>query len=269
MKKLSNNFNDTFLPERNSLSNLLNFIQNNEKSSLAEIKRETGISNGTTTGKIKPFINYLYGMGLIFYEFTNGLYNFKLTEFGKIVFKEDPNLSMHITQWVCHANLCDLKSGSDVWISMFNDWKTNETRDIVSISKISKISLKKYTPLLGMYINNGSFEYPKVIEDIKGRKVFKRNSAPLILENIPGFGAVLIHLLANYCDKISQVSIPEFESKTGFSNRFGWDSEERSTLYEKLANMGYIKISSLVVPRCIQSLISEKEAWLQMYSEIM
>lgn len=268
MKKLAINFNNTFGPNRLLMSKLLEYLKITKECSVEDIKNNTGITNGKTTGKVQPYLYYLSGMGLIDFDVRDNTFYVSLTPFGKEVLIEDSQLSLNITQWLCHAFMCNKKYGCDIWLSFFNDWKKDEKRNIDQIIKQSKIIKSKYTPLLNMYLNEDCFNYSKIIYKNDNSNIeYIRNSAPLSPENIPGYGALLIYLLSNNFNK-EQVSILEFENITGFSNIFGWDNSESEIIYNSLASLGYIKISALIEPKCIQSLISEKYAWKMLYSEI-
>lgn len=268
MKKLSINFNNTFGPNRLLMSKLLEYINTTNECSLEDIKNNTGITNGKTTGKVQPYLYYLSGMGLIDFDVRDNRFVVKITSFGKEVLIEDSQLSLNITQWICHAFMCNKEYGSDVWINFFLDWKKDETRYLNQIINQTKILKSKYTPLLNMYLNEDGFSNSKIIYSNDKKKLeYNRNSAPFSPENIPGYGALLIYLLLNNFSK-EQVSILDFENKTGFSNIFGWDSSESELIYNSLAGLGYIKISALIEPKCIQSLVSEEYAWKMLYSEI-
>jgi len=269
MKKLQLNFNMTFSPDRLSLSRLLMYLERNENSSIEDIKVNTGITNGKQTGKVRPYVEYLSGMGLIEYEFDNKQFHVTVTDFGKVVIDEDPQMSMHLTQWICHAFMCDLKYGNDVWIAFFNNWNKLENRSVETISEMVNIDKVKFTPLLNMYCKEECYGYSKIIENDESTNSYVRNSAPLISENYPAYGAILIYLLKEYFPKKEQVGIFDFETNTGFSNRFGWDINEAEHVYSALAGLGYIKINALVSPKCIQGLVNLDYVWENLYSEIL
>lgn len=269
MKKLNVNFNMTFSPDRLSLARLLVYLYENEYSSIDSIKSKTGITNGNQTGKIRPYIDYLSGMGLLDYVYINKEYQVNLTRFGKSVIIEDPQMSMHLTQWLCHAFMCDLKYGNYSWIAFFNNWNKMENRDIDLISEKFNIDKVKFTPLINMYCKEECYGYSKIIKNISGTNKYMRSSAPLINEYLPAYGAFLIYLLKEYFPQKEQVSIFDFENITGFSNRFGWDISESEQLYSELTSLGYIKINALLSPKCIQGLVNLDYAWNEIYSEIL
>ncbi len=268
MKKLSINFNNTFSPNRLLMSKLLEYLSNNNNCTLEDIKSNTGITNGKSTGKVQPYLNYLAGMGLIEYELKNSLFSPKLTLFGKEVLKEDPQFSLNLTQWVCHSFMCDKTYGCDIWLTFFEDWKKSEVRKISQLEKIYNIKKSKYTPLLSMYNNEEEFSSSRIIYSSDNEKQeYHRNSAPIYLENFPAYGALIVHYLLNYFDK-DQVSINEFDEKIGFSNIFGWDSAELEMIINAVASLGYIKISSQLDPKCLQALVPEEFVWKMLYSEL-
>lgn len=267
MIKLSNNFPMSFGPNRLSLVLLLKFVSEHSSATISDIVEETGISNGKSTGKVVPFLTYLSGMGLINFSINQNVYSFELTDFGKVVKKEDFQMSLSLTQWICHANLCNAKWGSDVWLTFFDNWNATELRDLERISRNSKIGKKKYTPLLAMYLNDNAFSYAQIIEHTDQIDFYKRNKAPLKQEYFPGYGAICIQLIEEMGKE--QVTIPEFERKMNFSNTFGWDVIDSEIVYEKLCSLGYIKIDNFVNPKCIQPLRTLTEAFDNLYMNVL
>lgn len=269
MVKLSNNFNLTFEPDRLGLSSLLIFIKKNKNSSVDEIVQETGIPSGKSSGKVIPFLQYLSAMRLINYEGSMKNLSFSLTKLGEIVLVEDPLMTMNITQWILHANMCNANYGSDIWLSFFDNWKSFESREVNRVARNNNIERKKYTPMLNMYLNDNCFAYAKIIKSDRTGKYFSRLEAPLILEYIPMFGAVCIYLMDSMFSTKTQISIEEFEEKTKFSNVFGWNLDNQELVYEKIASLGFIKINSLVSPKCIQPLISVDSAFENIYMNVL
>ena len=269
MKKLQLNFNMTFSPDRLSLSRLLMYLEKNEYSTVEDITKNIGITNGKYSGKVRPYIEYLVGMGLVDYELDNGKFHVIINKFGKSVLVEDPQMSMNITQWICHAFMCDLTYGSDIWIAFFNNWNKIEKRNLDIISEIENIDKIKFTPLINMYCNEDCYGYSKIIENISGTTNYIRSSAPLISENYPAYGALLIYLLKEYFPDKDQVNLIDFEELTGFSNRFGWDISESEQVYSSLVSLGYIQMNALISPKCIQALVKVNYVWDKMYSEIL
>lgn len=269
MKKLANNFHLTFEPDRLSLSSLLKFISENDSSSVQEIVTATGIPSGKSSGKVIPFLKYLSGMGLIEYSGTMDCLSFNITVLGNVVLEEDPLMTLNTTQWILHANMCNTIYGPDIWIAFFQNWKTFEVRDVGRFAKNNHIERKKFTPLLNMYLNENCFSYSNIIKRGEQSDHYTRTEAPLISEFLPVYSALCIYLMDSVFKNKTQISIIEFERDTNFSSIFGWDIEKQEQVYEKIASLGYIKINSLVSPKCIQPLISVDEAWKNIYMNVL
>jgi hypothetical protein len=269
MKKLTNNFHLTFEPDRLGLSALLRFISNNKSSSVENITKETGIPSGKNSGKVMPFLQYLSGMGMI--NYIGGMANltFSLTKLGESVLEEDPLLNTNLTQWILHANMCNAKYGSDIWLTFFDNWKSFEVRDVNRVAKNNCIERKKYTPLLNMYLNENCFGYSKILKKDNMDNYFLRTEAPLISEFFPAYGAICIFFMDSLINNKTQIAINEFENITKFSNIFGWNVQNQDYIYENIAALGYIKINSLVSPKCIQPLISVDKAFEDIYMNVM
>lgn len=127
-KKLPLNFCQGFYPERRFLSSLLKFTLNEGSGTKTEIRDQTGIPTGDSSGKVEPTIHFATGMGLIESTLSAGSWQLSLTSLGKVIFQEDPYLSDSQTMWMLHLMLCrryDLTmpaSGiADVWFTLSAD----------------------------------------------------------------------------------------------------------------------------------------------------
>lgn len=127
-KKLPLNFCQGFYPERRFLAALLKFTLNEGTGTKTEIRDQTGIPTGDSSGKVEPTIHFATGMGLIESTSNSGCWQLSLTPLGKVIFQEDPFLSDPQTIWMLHLMLCrpyDLATPAsgiaDVWFTLAAD----------------------------------------------------------------------------------------------------------------------------------------------------
>jgi hypothetical protein len=259
----------TFFCERQSISKILDLAATNYSGSIQDISDVTGIPTGKSTGKVKPHIDYACGMGLIEYQLDKGVYKLRLSPFGTVVKKSDPFLEESITQWLAHANLCDPVNGAIAWTTIFTNWTTNEYRSEDQISLISEIPKLKLRPLFQMYERKESFgKIGALRRDDDG---LRRVQATISYEWNRGFAALVLSLLERYfhSNERKQISIPEFIQVTKFPYRFHWQVEEFYRAVQNLTSLGYIRISNLVDPPVIQSLVSSEQVWGTIYDDIV
>ncbi len=267
MSRLSMHFPMTFLPERLYLTQLMKYAFNESSGSLFEISEETGIPTGESTGKVKPHIDYAVGMGLLQYSLEDGRYMLYLTSFGKSVWKNDPRMNEHVTQWLAHAHLCDPTDGAEAWFHIFSNWSHLEVKTINSITKKLQVTKTTIRPFLQMYQRQESFGKIHAIN--KTLHGYSRIIAPIIRDMNRAYGVLILWLLEKYFPKRKQIGIYEFEEVTLFSARFGWDSNEAQKVFDITAGLGYIKKSELVFPFVIQALRSSKDEWLNIYNDLI
>ena len=259
----------TFFCERQSISQIIDLAATGYKGSIQDISKITGIPTGRSSGKVKPHIDYAKGMGLIESQLDKGIYELLLTPFGKIVKKSDPFLEESITQWLAHANLCDPIDGASTWTTIFTNWTTNECRSESLIASITNLPRIKLRPLFQMYERKESFG--KIGALRREREDLFRVPATVSYEWNKGFAALTLSLLERYfhSDERKQISIPEFIQVTKLPSRFHWQVDDFTRLIQNLASLGYIKISNLVDPPVIQSLISSELVWGTIYDDIV
>jgi len=269
MPLLSINFPMTFFCERQSISKLLNLAERNYSGSIQKISDDTGIPTGKSSGKVKPHIDYATGMGLINPGFDKGIYYLTLTSFGKIVQKSDPFLDLPITQWLAHANMCDPIDGANSWVKIFTDWITTDTRSKDLISSIADIPMTKLRPLFQMYEKRESFGKIGVLR--KEGDEFRRIQASISYEWNRGYSALILSLLERYfhSEGRKQISIPEFIQVTKLPYRFFWQGDDFLRVMQNLTSLGFVKISNLVDPPVIQSLVSAEQVWGTIYDDIV
>lgn len=245
----------------------MKYASNESSGTLREISEETGIPTGDSTGKVRPHIDYAFGMGLIQYSLIDGVYTLSLTPLGKSVWKNDPRMNESITQWLAHVHLCDPTDGAEIWFQIFTNWKHLEKKTIDSITKKLQVTKTTIRPFLKMYQIQESFGKIHVLNETP--RGLSRTIAPIIRDMDRCYGVLVLELLEKYFPGKKQVGIGEFEEVTLFSARFGWDLNETQKVFDIAASLGLIKKSELVFPFVIQALSSSKDEWLKIYDDLI
>ena len=264
MGNLGLSFAETFFPERIYLSKLLELIsKTKDKISVEEVSERTGIPQGSSSGKVSSHLRYLKGMGLIADE--DGWY--RITGFGKTVLTNDKNFGEFITQWLCHAFLCDKKEGACLYEKVFSSILPGK---VYRRSQFDSFCTSKppITALLGMYLNKSSFAGARILVAGSDDSVIF-HSAPIIMEMLPAYGALIAHIFNEYFQNRLHISIDEFSSETGLNNYMGWIGKDLVSVIERLSAEGYTKIEANVNPIVFSVLREENKCWEMIYNNLI
>ena len=272
----SYNFAQSFMPERMFLGKLLKMYKQYETKVdflddtgygdiplFQAVSYHTGIPTGTSSGKVKPHIDYLCAMGLV-----SAMDDWcRLTDFGEIVLREDHFLDERLTMLAAHGMICDGESGSLLHADIVKLLQETGPMAKAAIQKQLDLNSRALSSFISMYSTGSSFGKANVIR-VSG-DIISIDSVPLISEFIPMYGAVVVQLFANHFDGRGQVSISEFESKTYLSARYGLTKDMELALFDKLSSSGYVRLSALVDPPVFSISISEQDAWRKLYDNLI
>lgn len=232
--RLPLSFHMTFQPERHYLSALLRFAQGNVgPSSIDAISQQTGIPTGSSTGKVRPLLQYARGMGLI--ETTNmaGIgVQVQMTPLGKTVMKEDGHLIEETTQWALHLMLCRARGGAEAWHAVFVEVAKALGRDMDEAQFDAYLENKYGSsrdavgPLVRSYADPAAFGKAAAIHKEGGRIQLRK--MPLQPAFFDTLGALLFLVWDAVCPEEGQVSLRELESESGLIAATGWNDEEQS-----------------------------------------
>ena len=89
-KQVNVNFHQTFKPECQYISSLLDIADDSTWRSVKDISGITGIPQGISSGKVEPHISYAEYMGLVKSERREKRIKLSRTNLGKIIYMEDP-----------------------------------------------------------------------------------------------------------------------------------------------------------------------------------
>lgn len=274
--RLSRDFHKTFKPERQYIHALLKFAAAGKKGDIQKIAFETGIPTGASSGKVSPTIDYCRAMGLVRIT-PSSLQKTKeveLTDFGRIVFLEDPFLKCPVTQWIAHLNLCSPNTGADVW------YQTFFPGSLVLGNSFTREQLESYLgmvygtsktgfvgPMIGMYSDEASFKScGAIIEKDNG---LKRIPAPVRQEYAFGYGAWLLQIINEHFSGFNQISVVELDKVAGWRTIPWWSLGDSLDVLTLLESKGIICVERHMQPWLIQQNKDITEIWQDLYIDVI
>ena len=273
-RRLSVSFPQTFAPERRLLFALLKFAAGGGRGDIQEISAATGIPTGKSSGKVDPVIGYCSAMGLISLNKSGGAKEPILTDFGRAVFLSDPYFQEEITQWLCHLNLCSRETGAEVWYRLFwegvstlpSEFSREDLADFIARATGSK-SKRIWGPLTVMYREDISFAKCGAL--VEEDKRFSLKKMPVRRDFAPGYTAFFIDRLEKIAPLGEQVTLSVFEENCGLSAITGWSLLDRERVMEMVESRGAITVDRHMRPWILKARITAKEAWRNLFAELV
>ncbi len=272
MAKLVNvNFHQTFKPESQYISSILNVADGESQLSIKDISSLTGIPQGKSSGKVEPHILYANYMGLIDYEKKNGQIKLKKTPLGEIVSIEDPGLQEPLTKLLLHVMMLRKDEGVSVWSIIFKKilpkYRSGIKKDmlLLELNQIydGKISAKNIAPFYGSY------------DDLFSELNLITIADEIIMVKPLVYDKEFIFLYAlglwEYWDEKfahqEEISSLQFE-ELNYGKSFGWDVQNEYKILEHLADRGLIRMNRQLMPYTILRLADKQELISRLYSEL-
>ena len=273
--RLPLSFHQTFLPERQYITALLDLAAPGGTYSVEAIASRTGIPTGSSSGKVPSTLSYCRGMGLIRAEGLAGKdKELGLTPFGEIVWKEDRYLSEELTWWLCHLNLCRRHGGAELWFLVFNKGRAVlgmrcghdrlETYLRQEIDQGKRLSL---SPLKGMYTEPGSFPLPTITWTDQGEVA--REQAPVQQEYCRGYIAWLLGQVEHVFPGRDQVTLTEIADETGWESAAGWAAADTERVLGWGQSRGLLDVDRQMRPWVISPRVGVNKVWRTIYDELI
>lgn len=269
------NFHQTFQPEPEYISSILNLARDEEVLTVKEISTVTGIPTGESSGKVEPHILYASFMGLINYEKKDGKYQLSQTRLGNCVYHEDRGLQETLTILLCHTMLNRRKLGAYLWSFIFHDifpyyeegLTFSKLLSILDSKFTGKVNTKNFAPFKASYEN--IFNRLDLIQ-----KDSDSNEAIITLK-AQRYNSEFIYLYAyvlyEYWDLLfaNQDEITSEQIETiGFRHPFGWSKEDEYKVLEHLAEKGIIRMNRQLIPYTVVKLKQKNDLIEKLYSEL-
>lgn len=270
-KQVNINFHQTFKPECQYISNILDIADGSSWLSVKDISRKTGIPQGESSGKVEPHISYTEYMGLVKRENKDKKIRLTRTLLGETVRMEDPGLQESLTKLLLHAMLLRPENGARVWGSIFKDilpkYRNGIKKDmlLLELNQMynNKITTKNIAPFFGSYDDLFSgFGLLNVENDI-----VKCNSLTYHKEFIYVYALTLWEYWEEHYSNYEEITSVQFE-KLGFGKVFGWNTHREYNAMEHFVDQGLLRMNRQLMPYTILKLVNKEELIDNLYSEL-
>lgn len=270
-KQVNVNFHQTFKPECQYISSILDIADGITWRSVKDISAVTGIPQGTSSGKVEPHISYAEYMGLVKSERKEKQIKLSRTDLGEIIYMEDPGLQELLTKTLLHAMILRQENGADMWSDIFNSifpkYRNGIKKEllILELNQLyaNKVTTKNIAPFFGSYDDFFSELEILTIQD----DVVSCNSLPYDKEFIYMYATVLWKYWDEFYPEQDEISSVQF-AELGFGKVFGWDLKAEYEVMEHLADRGLIRMNRQLMPYTILKLVTEDELTNNLYSEL-
>jgi hypothetical protein len=274
--RLPRRFHNTFKPERQYIHAMLRFAAAQKSGTYQEIRDETGIPMGKSSGKVSAILDYSRGMGLIHLagDVRSAVKRPELTPFGRVVLFEDPHLKEAITQWIAHFNLCGPLIGADVWYYVFfqGSQRLGVRFSREKLDEYLRLTYKKEDtnligPLVGMYEDSAAFSLCGALSEIEG--VISQEPAPIIEELGFAYGAWVLQQMSNHFPPNTQITVTELDAKAGWRSIPGWDATSVKRVLELMERKGILDVDRHMNPWILRPMVPVDDIWQRIYDDLI
>jgi hypothetical protein len=242
----------------------MKFAKNQDQPySIQEIGRKAEIPMGESTGKVAPMIHYAKGMGLIKVE-NQGKMFLSLTPWGSAVLELDKYFKESITQWICHAFLCNGKEGALAWNWLYteNTLSYGAPFSLKSIPKYNENS-RHYRIAINMY--KDVFTENPPIEILKADQCIRK---PIPLNHLfwRGIGALMLFNCEQLFTDQKQIPLSELLEKSRLDKILGrWDADFE-VIVNKLISYKYFQVNNLRGNDIVlEPLVYSENVWIDIF----
>lgn len=287
IQPLSLNFHQTFIPDRNLIAKLMQFVAQGGQGRKEVISEATGIPTGKSSGKVEPTIYYAMAMGLIDAKKSNEVWNLALTPLGLLVHEEDPYLAENVTQWLMHLMICrrhgqeePARGLADSWFALFADrgFRLKESfhladylsllqerhPDAPSLSKHASIVLRSYEEEVSLF-KTGALTS-------RGNGEYQFQAAPKDRSFYPLYAAYFLILWDEHYPTRQQVQLSELFDTSRLLTLFSWSQSDASHWLDWLSDHRVIQLDKqtgdALVTR-LQTTQTSHQAIQEIYSELL
>lgn len=265
------NFHQTFKPEKQYISSILDVANNTDTMSVLNISSYTGIPNGKSSGKVEPHILYAKYMGLVEAKKKDGEYKLSRTKLGNVVYMEDPGFQEKLTILLCHAMMLRNVDGADMWNAVFTKilpryrGKIKKELLLKELEQLfeGKVNKKNFAPFLGSY--EDMFASINIL-DIDSEMINVKETI-YNKEYIYLYAFILFELWDEMYGEQDEISSIQLDTLC-FGNIFCWDKQKEYEVLEHLSDKGIIRLNRQLVPYTILRLTDKETVMERLYSEL-
>lgn len=271
MENVSLNFHETFKPENQYISVILEMIDEIQGKTSPEISYITGIPTGKSSGKVKPHLYYAKMMGLIDFKKLDAKSPILLTNLGRVVTQEDLGMYEDLTILLCHCMMLRRK-GARLWSFIFREIfpKYNGSISFDLLLKEleepfgGKVTRKGLAPFIGTYTDFAAqLSLLEVNKDLITVSPMRIN---------PEFIFLYGYILLEYWDEIfadrDEITSDELKD-LHFRDAFCWNDIQEYECLEQLSEKGVIRLNRQLSPFTILRVQKKKDIVDKLYSELL
>lgn len=267
------NFHGTFRPQLIYVSKLLKLAEKMYVGSERNISDITGIPTGESSGKVLPHLYYAKFMGLIEFYAKEKMYYLSLTDLGRVVAQEDPNIIEDITKLLLHYNIADISEGAPHWSYLYKEFSYNYNQEynIKSIqSRLEEYCSKKNCKMtiVKKSYESECFESLRIINIIDQHTIMFNEVFPrMAFYNV--YAYTLLKDIEKYCKESDEVTIDEIVDDIKWNRPLGLNFDDTLEVLDELDALGYIKLNKQLTPMTIIRLSTASELLERLYSFLL
>lgn len=265
------NFHQTFKPEVQYISSILNVADGVSAYSIRDISSLTGIPQGKSSGKVEPHICYSEYMGLISSEKKNGTIILTRTKLGELISEEDPGLQEELTILLCHTMILRNQNGAIVWSTVFKkilpEYRSGIKKEILLIELNNRVDGDINTKNIAPFINSYSDMFSKI-------NVLEQQDEILFLKPAlynKEFIYMYAYVLWEYWDEefslYEEISSDELDT-LNYGEAFGWNEQMEYIVLEHMSDKGLIRMNRQLMPYTVRRLVDKDTILQRLYSEL-
>ncbi|KIP20966.1 hypothetical protein JV16_01868 [Anoxybacillus ayderensis] len=269
--QFSLNFHQTFAPEKEAIAQLVQLAsKTNDYLSKEEISAITTIPTGQRSGKVEPNIMYCQAMRLISVHKKGVAYSIRLTPLGEVIVREDPFFTETLTHWLCHYNLCTLKSPATMWSYIFNTLIPSAGLELEqqflenALCKHFNVSNINTTPLRTCYTTEKSFGNLGILEIEKQKCIFRQHQPNRVFRYL--YAYLLISEWEELFPNQTELTYDHIKKELGFGKPFIWDDFVIMDILDTLQEERIVLINRQLSPITIVKQVSSEMLLGKIYS---
>ena len=275
--RVSLNFHQTFAPERECLSKLVELSgRMTVPMTKEEIFEDTGIPTGKRSGKVEPHIRYAEFMGLVVDRMKQGTHLMERTALGQAIFDADPYFLEGVTLVTCHYNISRFGHGAGLWQFVFQKLVPNLGRNIAQDVLEDAVSLEfrrprvNLTPLRTCYTAGKSWGSLNLLEVSSGSpKIWEFREVPYRKEYQYVYAYTLLSTWEQWEFDRPELTCDELLDKLHWNKPFMWDRVLMMSVLELLSEIGIISLDKQLTPITIIRRSTAAEVLASLYKYLL
>ncbi len=268
------NFHQTFAPEREYLSKLLELADGTTPMTKEDIFERTGIPTGKQSGKVEPHIAYAVYMGLLEDTADGATHKLTRTELGESVYSNDPHLLEPLTLLVCHYNLSSPPSGAALWQFIFQKAVAGLGQSVPQKSLGNAASVEfpgirvGLTPVKTCYTTEKCLGLLGLL-DVTPDKTWVFSPVTYQSDYRHAYSYTLLKTWDEVLPNRKEVTLDEVLTDLHWSRPFLWGERETWYILDSLNDLGLIALNKQLTPITLIRRSTCSAALSSMYSNLL